>query len=666
MARARLAIDIGGTFTDVALETGGRLVTTKVLTTTAAPERGVLEGVHKVLAIAEVPASAVSLVIHGTTLATNAIIERRGARTALIVTSGHRDALEMAHENRFEQYDIGVDRPPPPRPAPAPAPGGGAGRPPRPRPRAAGGRIRACATPDARGRERGIRRGGAHPRLREPGPRTADRGDPRRVATGAAGHAGLRCVPRGAGVRTPVDGLRERLRAAAHGPLPARTRGFAPRVGSRVSLPPHDLRRGAHDAGDRDQRTGPSGGVRAGGGRDPGQPPRPGTGSGRRPLLRHGRDDGQAVRHRWRAAAPFADVRGRPQLPLQAGERASGADPGDRDGRDRSRGRVDRRRGRPQADPGGARERRVRAGTGGVRPGRGRAHGDGRRCRAGADRSRPLRRGLDRSRPGAGRGRGRGPRGWEAGTRPDARRTRHQRDGGREHVQRRAHTRDRVGERGGGPHADRLRGLRADPRGAAGGQAGGGPLPRPRRRGGGVGRGLPPRPHLLRGRAQPLHAAVGLRPGCGAGGVCRDASGGRGRGLARSAGGGHQREGARLHALRGPGPRDRRRPPRWGRGRGGPARSVRPRLRNRVRTDHSGTRRGGPELDARREHPRGGRRSRGNVHGVRGRVRNGTRGETGAPGAGPNCGMDPEESRPRRPSTPARGSRKGRASRARR
>jgi len=112
-ADARLAIDIGGTFTDVALETGGRLVTTKVLTTASAPERGVLEGVHKVLGLADIPPSAVRLVIHGTTLATNAIIERRGARTALIVTSGHRDALEMAHENRFEQYDIGVDRPAP-------------------------------------------------------------------------------------------------------------------------------------------------------------------------------------------------------------------------------------------------------------------------------------------------------------------------------------------------------------------------------------------------------------------------------------------------------------------------------------------------------------------------------------------------------------------------
>ncbi|MDE2985405.1 MAG: hydantoinase B/oxoprolinase family protein [Gemmatimonadota bacterium] len=110
---ARLAIDIGGTFTDVALEVGGRLVTTKVLTTHAAPEHGVLDGVAKVLGMASVAPPAVRLVIHGTTLATNAIIERKGARTALIVTEGHRDALEMAHENRFEQYDISVDRPPP-------------------------------------------------------------------------------------------------------------------------------------------------------------------------------------------------------------------------------------------------------------------------------------------------------------------------------------------------------------------------------------------------------------------------------------------------------------------------------------------------------------------------------------------------------------------------
>jgi N-methylhydantoinase A len=110
---ARLAVDIGGTFTDVVLAAGGRQVTTKVLTTPAAPEEGVLAGIEKVMSEAGAAPSDVSLVVHGTTLATNALIERKGARTALIVTEGFRDSVEMAYENRFEQYDINVDRPPP-------------------------------------------------------------------------------------------------------------------------------------------------------------------------------------------------------------------------------------------------------------------------------------------------------------------------------------------------------------------------------------------------------------------------------------------------------------------------------------------------------------------------------------------------------------------------
>ncbi len=110
---ARLGVDIGGTFTDVVLVAGGRQVTTKVLTTPAAPEEGVLAAIEKVMADSGTAPSEVGLVVHGTTLATNALIERKGARTALIVTEGFRDSVEMAYENRFEQYDIGVDRPPP-------------------------------------------------------------------------------------------------------------------------------------------------------------------------------------------------------------------------------------------------------------------------------------------------------------------------------------------------------------------------------------------------------------------------------------------------------------------------------------------------------------------------------------------------------------------------
>ncbi len=111
---ARIAVDIGGTFTDIAVEKAdGARVTAKVLTTPEAPEKGVIDGVAAALAKASLTPGDVGLIIHGTTLATNALIEKRGAVTALITTEGHRDALEMAYEHRFEQYDLMIDRPPP-------------------------------------------------------------------------------------------------------------------------------------------------------------------------------------------------------------------------------------------------------------------------------------------------------------------------------------------------------------------------------------------------------------------------------------------------------------------------------------------------------------------------------------------------------------------------
>src|SRR5713101_3727468 len=109
----RLGVDIGGTFTDVALESGGRRFTSKVLTISAAPERSVLPAIEAVLAEAALAPSALSIIIHGTTLATNALIERKGAKTALITTQGFRDTIEIRHENRFEQYDVGIDLPAP-------------------------------------------------------------------------------------------------------------------------------------------------------------------------------------------------------------------------------------------------------------------------------------------------------------------------------------------------------------------------------------------------------------------------------------------------------------------------------------------------------------------------------------------------------------------------
>ncbi|MGA7231673.1 MAG: hydantoinase/oxoprolinase family protein, partial [Xanthobacteraceae bacterium] len=109
----RLGVDIGGTFTDVALEVGDRRYTAKGLTTTRTPETGVLAILRATIAEAGIMPGDVQLIIHGTTLATNALIERKGAKTALLTTEGFRDVLEIRHENRFEQYDVNIDLPPP-------------------------------------------------------------------------------------------------------------------------------------------------------------------------------------------------------------------------------------------------------------------------------------------------------------------------------------------------------------------------------------------------------------------------------------------------------------------------------------------------------------------------------------------------------------------------
>ena len=110
---ARLGVDIGGTFTDVVLETGPHRHSAKVLTTYAAPEEAIVDGMHRVCAKAGIAASAITQIIHGTTLATNALIERRGAKTALITTQGFRDVTQMRTESRFEQYDLNLTLPEP-------------------------------------------------------------------------------------------------------------------------------------------------------------------------------------------------------------------------------------------------------------------------------------------------------------------------------------------------------------------------------------------------------------------------------------------------------------------------------------------------------------------------------------------------------------------------
>ncbi|MEM6661127.1 MAG: hydantoinase/oxoprolinase family protein [Pseudomonadota bacterium] len=108
MGTVNLGVDIGGTFTDVVMERGSESWSTKVLTTYGAPEDAILDGIGQVCAKAGIAPTDIGRIIHGTTLATNALIERRGAKTALITTKGFRDVIEMRTESRFEQYDLNL------------------------------------------------------------------------------------------------------------------------------------------------------------------------------------------------------------------------------------------------------------------------------------------------------------------------------------------------------------------------------------------------------------------------------------------------------------------------------------------------------------------------------------------------------------------------------
>ncbi|WP_137128151.1 hydantoinase/oxoprolinase family protein [Roseomonas sp. HF4] len=110
-----LGIDIGGTFTDLVLHdpAGGRSANIKVLTTHADPVLGILDGTRRLLAEVGVSPRELGRVVHATTLFTNALIERKGAVTALITTEGFRDLLHIGRERRYELYDLAL-RPPAP------------------------------------------------------------------------------------------------------------------------------------------------------------------------------------------------------------------------------------------------------------------------------------------------------------------------------------------------------------------------------------------------------------------------------------------------------------------------------------------------------------------------------------------------------------------------
>jgi N-methylhydantoinase A len=113
--RHRVGIDIGGTFTDLVLvddATGERAVG-KVLTTPDDPSEAVENGLVELLEREDVAVKGLKTIVHGTTLVTNALIERKGAKTALLTTEGFRDAVAIGTEHRYDMYDIFIEKPEP-------------------------------------------------------------------------------------------------------------------------------------------------------------------------------------------------------------------------------------------------------------------------------------------------------------------------------------------------------------------------------------------------------------------------------------------------------------------------------------------------------------------------------------------------------------------------
>ena len=112
--KVRIGVDVGGTFTDFVLVDEGRnlIFTGKQLTTPDDPSAAIMEGVTRLLLESEIDVGDVHNLVHGTTLVTNTIIERTGAKIGLVTTEGHRDALEMGKEIRYDLYDLFLEAPP--------------------------------------------------------------------------------------------------------------------------------------------------------------------------------------------------------------------------------------------------------------------------------------------------------------------------------------------------------------------------------------------------------------------------------------------------------------------------------------------------------------------------------------------------------------------------
>jgi len=113
--RFRLGVDVGGTFTDFVLidEASGKLHREKCLTTPADPVAGIMQGLERLVAAGLVRPAEIAGIAHATTLVTNTLIERKGAKTGLLATAGFRDLLEVGADMRYDMYDLAIEFPPP-------------------------------------------------------------------------------------------------------------------------------------------------------------------------------------------------------------------------------------------------------------------------------------------------------------------------------------------------------------------------------------------------------------------------------------------------------------------------------------------------------------------------------------------------------------------------
>ncbi len=114
MTSYRIGIDVGGTFTDLVLldEESGEFHHTKVLTSNPNPAEGVLRALDHALEETGAASENIKIILHGTTIATNSLLQRRGARTALITTEGFRDVLEIGRQIRPSLFDWRAEKPP--------------------------------------------------------------------------------------------------------------------------------------------------------------------------------------------------------------------------------------------------------------------------------------------------------------------------------------------------------------------------------------------------------------------------------------------------------------------------------------------------------------------------------------------------------------------------